>query len=103
MSFLFQNRCYSTTEQLAEATATSCEVVSGGQFIRCVPNVDGVGVDVSTLEYSTGNVLTTAYFSPPQIACELPLTDFTTFIWQLAGTLVAGYAIRCMIQVFRMR
>ncbi len=98
MAFLYQGRCLDTVQRLHESVAAACPPVSGNYSLQCTPTstqVDIVATDlISATTYSSVLV-------PPQIPCDITLLDQTDFYWQLVGVLVAGFAIRALIQAFK--
>ncbi len=100
MLYLFHDRCYSTLEALAEAVASSCQVISGGQIFRCAIANDPQNVRVQILDFN-GGILSQRTFSPAQIDCNPSLIPMTELLWLSAGLLVAGFAIRAIARVIR--
>jgi len=98
MAYLYQGKCLDTVQRLHESVAAACPPVSGNYSLQCTPTstqVDIVATDLmSSIAYSSVLV-------PPQIPCDVTLLDQTAFYWQLVGVLVAGFAIRALIQVFK--
>lgn len=98
MAYLYQGKCLDTVQRLHESVAAACPPVSGNYSLQCTPastQVDMVATDLmSSITYSSVLV-------PPQIPCDVTLLDQTAFYWQLVGILVAGFAIRALIQVFK--
>lgn len=98
MAFLYQGRCLDTVQRLHESVAAACPPVSGNYSLQCTPTstqVDMVATDLmSTITYASVLV-------PSQIPCDIRLLDQTDFYWQLVGVLVAGFAIRALIQAFK--
>jgi hypothetical protein len=98
MAFLYQGRCLDTVQRLHESVAAACPPVSGNHSLQCTPTstqVDIVATDlISSTTYSSVLV-------PSQIPCDITLLDQTDFYWQLVGVLVAGFAIRALIQAFK--
>jgi hypothetical protein len=98
MTYLYQGRCLDTVQRLHEAVAAECPPVSGNYSLQCNPTstqIDIVATDIlSAATYSSVLV-------PSQIPCDVTLLDQTDFYWQLAGILVAGFAIRAIIKAFQ--
>ena len=98
MAYLYQGRCLDTVQRLHEAVAAECPPVSGNYSLQCTPTA--AQVDIVATDFIT----TTSYSSvlvPSQIPCDVTLLDQTDFFWQLAGILVAGFAIRAIIKAFQ--
>lgn len=98
MAYLYQGKCLDTVQRLHESVAAACPPVSGNYSLQCTPTstqVDILATDIlSAATYSSVLV-------PSQIPCDVTLLDQTAFYWQLVGVLVAGFAIRALIQVFK--
>ena len=98
MAYLYQGKCLDTVQRLHESVAAACPPVSGNYSLQCTPTVTQVDI-VAT------DILSAATYSsvlvPSQIPCDVTLLDQTAFYWQLVGVLVAGFAIRALIQVFK--
>lgn len=91
MSFLFQNRCYTTTTQLAEAVASSCQTVSGGQIFECSPSFSQVRI--KTIDLVTGLPVTDIFYDPPQIVCDVDLTDLTPVLFEISLIWIAAFIV----------
>ncbi|WP_090697176.1 hypothetical protein [Nitrosomonas aestuarii] len=90
MSYLYQNRCFDTVQQLHENVAADCPAVSSGASIQCVPSSTDIAIthtDLATL------VSTTSSHIPPQIACDPSLTDLTTIIWDISLIWIAAFTV----------
>lgn len=98
MSYLYQNRCFDTVQQLHDAVAAACPPVSGNYSLQCNPastQIDVLATDILTAATYTST------FIPVQIPCDISLLDQTAFYWQLVGILVAGFGIRAIIKAFQ--
>lgn len=98
MAYLYQGKCLDTIQQLHEFVAAGCPTVSGNFSLQCVPTA--AQVDITATDISTQTTFTSV-FVPSQIPCAVSLVDQTEFYWQLAGILVAGFAIRAIIKAFQ--
>ena len=98
MAYLYQGKCLDTVQRLHESVAAACPPVSGNYSLQCTPSaaqVDIVATDIfSAATYASVLV-------PSQIPCDVTLLDQTAFFWQLAGVLVAGFAVRVIIKAFQ--
>ncbi|PTQ76448.1 hypothetical protein C8R26_11741 [Nitrosomonas oligotropha] len=98
MAYLYQGKCLDTVQRLHESVAAACPPVSGNYSLQCTPSaaqVDIVATDIfSAATYASVLV-------PSQIPCDVSLLDQTAFFWQLAGVLVAGFAVRAIIKAFQ--
>lgn len=98
MSYLYQGKCLDTVQRLHEFVAAACPPVSGNYALQCTPTGTQINI-VAT------DILTAATYNsvlvPSQIPCEVTLLDQTVFFWQLAGILVAGFAVRAIIKVLQ--
>jgi len=90
MSYLYQNRCFDTVQQLHEFVAADCPVVSDGAAIKCTPSATDILIEKTDLTLGT----TTSYnYVPAQIACDPSLTDLTTIIWDVSLMWIAAFTV----------
>lgn len=95
MSYLYQNRCFDTVQQLHEFVAADCPVVSGGAAIKCTPSATDIFIEKTDLSLGT----TTSYnYVPAQITCDPSLTDLTAVIWDVSLILIAAFSIAVIIK-----
>ncbi len=95
MSYLYQNRCFDTVQQLHEFVAADCPVVSGGAAIKCTPSATDILIEKTDLTQGT----TTSYsYVPAQITCDPSLTDLTSVIWDVSLILIAAFSIAVIIK-----
>lgn len=95
MSYLYQNRCFDTVQQLHEFVAADCPVVSGGAAIKCTPSATDILIEKTDL--SLGTTTSYSYF-PAQITCDPSLTDLTSVIWDVSLILIAAFSIAVIIK-----
>ncbi len=98
MAYLYQGKCLDTVQRLHESVAAACPPVSGNYSLQCMPTSTQVDIVAADL---TNSIIYSSVLVPPQIPCDVTLLDQTAFYWQLVGVLLAGFAIRALIQVFK--
>ncbi len=96
MSYLYQSRCFDTSQQLYNAIAADCQTISDGHVISCVPFADRVDVTKTNIDTAISN--TFSYF-PALIDCGYTFTTLTDSLMFSALILVAGFSIRQIIKV----
>lgn len=100
MAYQSQNYCFETVEQLHKHVAAQCEPISGGYSVTCTSYDPATVIDVLATHLGTG-LQTSTTFSPVQITCDYLNTDYISFLWLLAGLMVAAFAARFVSDVIR--
>lgn len=90
MSYLYQNRCFDTVQQLHDYVAADCPAVSGGAAIKCTPNATDILIEKTDLTFGT---VTSINYIPSQIVCDPSLTDLTTIIWDVSLMWIAAFTV----------
>lgn len=97
MSYLFKDRCLSTTTDLYTFVSADCPVLlSNGSTVSCVPTASGVDVTY----FDPFNAVTTSHsITPSLITCPDLIGDAVTLGWQIVLVLVTAWAFRILYKV----
>lgn len=100
MGYKSKNYCFETVEQLHSHVAAQCAPISGDYSVVCTAYDPATVIDVQSTHLGTG-FQTSTTFSPVQITCDYLNTDYISFLWLLAGLMVAAFAARFVSDVIR--
>lgn len=100
MGYKSKNYCFETVEQLHSHVAAQCVPISGDYSVVCTAYDPATVIDVQSTHLGLGTQATTS-FTPSLINCDYLGTDYISFLWLLAGLMVAAFAARFVSDVVR--